>query len=476
MHLKAIDLPNGRKVHNKSIPMIGGLGIFISSYLTILIPFFIFLNNKFSFEDLGIEFFALFFGGLILMLYGMFDDIKETKAKEKFIIESIIATLLYFLGLKIQSLYNPFGADINLGLFSLPFTVLWIVGITNAINITDGIDGLASGMSFIACVMLSFVSMIFGNYTIFLISLSLAGAILGFLKYNIYPASIFLGDTGSLFLGYMISAISILACQNNANHGVYLLIPIIILAVPIMDTITSIIRRLIKGRFIFQADKEHFHHKLLTKGYTHRQAAFILCGNSLLFGIGALLLTTANHTEAFILLFLNLLGTYLILRKFAHHEIRHLAKRIKNGANGNKPSFKPFNLSLDEFKERLENSKDLFNFKEKITKLLEELEYDQMQLILKLTNKIKETKNIKLEWGSKNFYDDGRINPDDIWQVTVQLNGLNGGNGKLVLGKYIYKMTRNRLEEKWAKKIGESISDWLSNNYLKLILSIEQKN
>jgi UDP-GlcNAc:undecaprenyl-phosphate/decaprenyl-phosphate GlcNAc-1-phosphate transferase len=244
---------------------------------------------------------GLFVGGLVIALLGVYDDLRGAGAGRKFLVQFAVAGFLYALGYRIDELANPFGEPFQLGWVSLPFTAFWIVGVINAMNLVDGLDGLAGGVALVAVLTTFLISLQRVHPLMMLFSGALAGAILGFLFYNFNPATIFMGDTGSMFLGFVLATTSIQTSQKSST-AVAVLIPAIALGLPIMDTLLAMGRRALRGRPMFQADKEHIHHRLLARGLTHRQAVLVLYGFCVLLGAAALVLTYSSSLEAAFLL------------------------------------------------------------------------------------------------------------------------------------------------------------------------------
>ena len=275
-----VDQPNHRKVHTDPKPLIGGLSIVLGATAGILYlkPFYNYLV-------------PVMVGGAIILIVGMLDDKYDLKPKWKALGQFIAASVVVFSGVKINFIIIPFTDErIDLGIFSYIIAIIWIIAITNAINLIDGLDGLSAGISAIALSSILVLSII--NEQMFVISITviLIGSILGFLPYNFYPSKIFLGDTGALFLGYCIAVISILGLYKSVT--IFSLgLPIIALAVPIFDTIFAIIRRLLNKQKISTADRAHLHHKLLDMGFSHRATVLIIYGIGVSFGLSAILFT-----------------------------------------------------------------------------------------------------------------------------------------------------------------------------------------
>ncbi|WP_462410965.1 glycosyltransferase family 4 protein [Neobacillus sp. Marseille-QA0830] len=286
----ATDRPNQRKVHQSIMPRLGGLAIFVSFLAGILLlrP-----ENQFSA--------AILLGCFIIVLTGLLDDLFELPARYKLIGQLLAALGVVFLGdLQVVFINLPFGGQVQFGLFSVPFTLLWIVGITNAINLIDGLDGLAAGVSSIALITITGIAFIQGNLFVVAVGLIVLTSTLGFLIYNFHPAKIFMGDTGALFLGYIISVLSLLGFKNITF--ISFVIPVIILGVPISDTIFALLRRVIQKKPLLAPDKSHLHHCLLRMGYSHRQTVLIIYAMAAFFGLVAIIYSQARVGGALFLI------------------------------------------------------------------------------------------------------------------------------------------------------------------------------
>ncbi|WP_110928376.1 glycosyltransferase family 4 protein [Bacillus massiliglaciei] len=286
----ATDKPNERKVHMKLMPRMGGLSIFIS----FMIAFFLFIPHTALHMP-------LLTGALVIIAVGIADDIYELRPAPKFL-GQIVAALIIVLwgGLEVEFIKLPFGGEIQFGVFSIPFTILWVVMIMNAINFIDGLDGLAGGVSSIAMVTIGIMALIMNDVFVAAVALITLGSTLGFLKYNFHPAKIFMGDTGSMFLGFIIAVLSLSGFKNITV--ISLIVPIIILGVPISDTFFAIIRRLVHKKPISAPDKSHLHHCLLNSGFTHRQTVLIIYAMAASFGMAAIIFSFATMWGALLII------------------------------------------------------------------------------------------------------------------------------------------------------------------------------
>jgi UDP-GlcNAc:undecaprenyl-phosphate GlcNAc-1-phosphate transferase len=326
---------SSRKIHGRPIPRLGGVAIVLAFYapLTGLLFFHAGVNEMFLAERDHVI--GLFLGGVLIALLGVYDDLRGAGAGRKFLVQFLVAGLMYALGYRIDVLANPFGTELQLGWVSLPFTLLWIVGVINAMNLIDGLDGLAGGVALVAVLTTFLISLQRGHPLMVLLSSALAGSILGFLFYNFNPATIFMGDTGSMFLGFVL-ATSAIQTNQKSSTAVAVLIPGIALGLPIMDTLLAMARRALRGRPMFQADKEHIHHRLLARGLSHRQTVLVLYSFCILLGVVALVLTYANSVQsAFVLVALGVIA-FVALRALGYMRLDRMSEttseRRKNKA------------------------------------------------------------------------------------------------------------------------------------------------
>ncbi|MBU8905974.1 glycosyltransferase family 4 protein [Desertibacillus haloalkaliphilus] len=296
----ATDKPNERKVHQKLMARLGGLAIYISFLLGIVI-----LQPESTYTI------PILIGGFIIIVTGFLDDMMELSAKWKLFGQILAAVVVIIGGVQVQFINLPFENQLHLGWFSIPITLLWIIGITNAINLIDGLDGLAAGVSSIVLITITAMAMLDGNLFIVALGTILLGSTLGFLVHNFNPAKIFMGDTGALFLGFMIAVISLLGFKNVTVFS--LLIPVIILAVPISDTFFAIIRRIVNKKPLSAPDKSHLHHCLLRLGFSHKKTVLLIYAMSAFFGLAAVLLTQSTLWVSLLIITIILVAIELIV-------------------------------------------------------------------------------------------------------------------------------------------------------------------
>jgi len=344
--LGAVDFPGDRKVHTQPTPRLGGISIFVAFYLILIISsqFEVFYFPVGFLKEINFNW--LFAASTIVFGLGAVDDFRRIPVSIKFFFQIIAGLIVALSCYRIEVISLPFGA-LHLGIWSVPATVLWVVAITNAINLLDGLDGLAAGTSLIVCIAMFGISLINQNVGIALVSVILAGSILGFLKYNFHPASIFLGDSGAYFLGFTLSVFALRSGLKGTTTFA-LLIPMIALGLPIMDTILSMFRRLLKslhimevdpkenvvkffyldGWSMFRADRSHIHHRLVQLGFTQGKAVMLLYAVSLIFGGLALSSVYFKSLNQALLITTIGIAAYIGIRKLGYGEVQVLS----NGA------------------------------------------------------------------------------------------------------------------------------------------------
>ncbi|MBR5460772.1 MAG: undecaprenyl/decaprenyl-phosphate alpha-N-acetylglucosaminyl 1-phosphate transferase [Clostridia bacterium] len=300
--LKAIDIPkDDRRMHKKPTPRLGGLAIFLAFTVTVIL-----------FCNIDVKIIGMLCGGVLIALIGALDDIYRLSPVVKLIGQIVASFVPVLCGITIDHI-NLFGRYYHFGIFAIPITVIWIVALTNAINLVDGLDGLACGISTISAVSIMVFAILEVDLSIATIVAILVGACLGFLPYNRHPASIFMGDTGALFLGYTLSVISILGVFK-VNAFVSFVTPFLIFGLPLLDTATAMLRRVLHGVSPFHADRGHFHHKLIDLGFNQKQAVTILYSISAIFGISAVLFTAERFIAAILIIVITFVIGYLNYR------------------------------------------------------------------------------------------------------------------------------------------------------------------
>ncbi len=326
----AMDIPkDARRMHTKAMPRFGGMAIFIGTTVTLIV-----------FASQNERILPVIIGGALIYALGVIDDLKNLPAKVKFGVQLLVAVLMYAMGLRIQFITDYFGEGVLHFGTAVCFivTVLWIVGITNTINLIDGLDGLAAGTAAISSLAIAYVAYIhgdqYGMMIVCLAMLALAGSCIGFLPFNFYPAKIFMGDGGSLFLGFMIATLSVVGPLKRSTI-IAVVVPVLVLGIPIFDTFFAILRRVVNRRPIMEADKGHLHHRLMALGYGQRRAVLMLYGISAIMGMAAVLVSRELYKDALVLVGIAAIYLYVFL----------------TDPNHKMPQIKAVNIAKEERKE-----------------------------------------------------------------------------------------------------------------------------
>ena len=304
--LHAIDQPKARGMHTRPMPRLGGVAIVLGFMATVLVlfPYIQGLERR--------QFVGFLIGCAIIVVLGIFDDIYTLRARFKLVFQIIAALVVVFSGIRIEVVLWPITTALEF--FSIPFTLLWIVGVTNAVNLIDGLDGLAAGVSSIAAFSLMILCIITGSETAVVLTAALAGSCIGFLPRNFNPAEIFMGDSGSTFLGFVLAVSSILGVFKG-----YAILAVVVsmlcLGLPVFDTLFAMCRRMAKGQSIMQPDRGHLHHRLIDRGYTQKQAVLILYGISAACGILAIILSV-RRAETFVVVLLTVFLLSMVVYYF----------------------------------------------------------------------------------------------------------------------------------------------------------------
>ncbi|HYJ88705.1 MAG TPA: MraY family glycosyltransferase [Pyrinomonadaceae bacterium] len=325
-----LDVPvDGRRMHSKAVPRLGGVAIYISCLLALAtLPF---IDNILTQTLRGYtpQILVALIPATLVFLFGVYDDLRGTNATVKLVALGAIATLFFIMGGRVEFLSIPFLGSFQLpGIVSFIVTVVWLVAIANAFNLIDGMDGLASGAALFASLVILTISFAQGQPVMIVFSLVLCGALAGFLRYNFNPASIFLGDSGALFVGFTLAAMSVVGSQK-ASTAVAIVIPILAFGVPVVDTVVTIARRFVSRKPVFQGDNEHIHHMLIARGWSQQRAVLILYAACAAFGLTAILFSGTSSRLIGFGLFVLAVITILALGHLRYHEVDELRAGFK---------------------------------------------------------------------------------------------------------------------------------------------------
>jgi len=349
-----VDPCGERKVHVNPVPRIGGVAIVLSVAVSMTAIIGLFGQHVLAANARGLA--TVIGGALAVHLVGLVDDVRPMHARWKFLAQVVIALGVYLVGLRVTTLSLPFAGIVNLGsAIGMVFTIAWFVGITNAFNLIDGLDGLAAGAALFALTTMFVVASFNGLVGAATVTIILAGATVGFLCFNFHPASIFLGDSGSLFLGFMLAGIGLLGSQKSPTV-IAVAIPIVSLGLPVLDTALAVARRFLRGQPIFSADRAHIHHRLLSLGHSPRRVALLLYSACALLGLSGMLLVNDSAYVAVVLLVIGL-GVGLAIQRLRYYEFEELARLVKRGVRQRKVIRR--NVRIHEASNRVSDLTDL---------------------------------------------------------------------------------------------------------------------
>jgi UDP-GlcNAc:undecaprenyl-phosphate GlcNAc-1-phosphate transferase len=325
-----LDEPSdGRRLHTIATPRLGGVAVFLSMLLG-LMPL-LFIRNLFteSLRGTAPRLLVLLVPAALTLALGTLDDLRGLKAWQKFAGLVVASTVFYAMGGRIENVTIPFVGSVHIPIvLGLVLTIFWIVSITNAFNLLDGIDGLATGAAVFSSLVIVFISLTQSSPLLIAVSLMLSGALVGFLRYNFNPASIFLGDSGALFVGFMIAALSVEGTQK-ASTAVTVAIPLVALGLPIVDTMVTIGRRFLGRRPLFQGDREHIHHMLLERGWSQRRTVLVLYGVCASFALLTLLFASNSANVTALVLFVVGVAVVIGVGQLRYHEVDELKASVK---------------------------------------------------------------------------------------------------------------------------------------------------
>jgi UDP-GlcNAc:undecaprenyl-phosphate GlcNAc-1-phosphate transferase len=302
-----------RKIHGRPIPRLGGIAIVAAFYVPLLALQAFDSGAAAAFGAASERATALFAGGLVIAALGLYDDLRGATARTKLFVQFSVAAVAYGFGYRIDAVALPLVGVIELGPLGVPLTLLWIAGVINAFNLIDGLDGLAGGVALVTLVSVFSIALGAGDALLILVAATLAGAVLGFLFFNFNPASIFMGDTGSMFLGFALATTSIQASHRSPT-AVALLVPVIALGLPIADTLLAMARRALRGAPLFSADRGHIHHRLLARGLSQRETVLTLYGFCACLGGTAMVVFGSSDGEALLALSFLAAGGLAVMR------------------------------------------------------------------------------------------------------------------------------------------------------------------
>lgn len=373
-----VDPVGERKVHVHPVPRIGGVAIVLAVALAMTAAMTLFGQHVLAENGRGLV--TVIGGALAVHIVGLIDDVRPMRARWKFLAQIAIACGVFIAGVRVSTLSLPFAGIVDLGgIIGMVFTVVWFVGITNAFNLIDGLDGLAAGAALFALSTMFVVASYNGLVGPATVTIILAGATVGFLCFNFHPASIFLGDSGSLFLGFMLAGIGLLGSQKSPTV-IAVAIPIVSLGLPVLDTTLAVARRFLRGQPIFTADRAHIHHRLLSLGHSPRRVALLLYSACALLGLGGMLLVNDSAYVAVVLVVIGL-GVGLAVQRLRYYEFEELARVLRRGVHQRKNIGR--NVRIREASHRVSELTNLDRVFETLEATFEEDEFECAEVRLR---------------------------------------------------------------------------------------------
>jgi UDP-GlcNAc:undecaprenyl-phosphate/decaprenyl-phosphate GlcNAc-1-phosphate transferase len=372
---------DGRHVHDSPLPRLGGVAIFLAFSLSLMLWLFLALVFPRRLQGfVPTTLLRIYVPACLIFCLGIYDDLHGAGPYLKFTTQAIAAVMLFAGGMRILDLPVLFGQHTFPWFIGLPVTVLWVVAITNAFNLIDGLDGLAAGSALFSTLVFFVVALVNHSWLGSLMSVALAGAILGFLRFNFNPATIFLGDSGSLFIGFLLSALALAGAQK-APTFVAVAIPVVSFGLPILETALSILRRLIGGRPVFTADREHIHHKLLKMGFSHRQVVIVLYAVSAVFALLSLFLLWPTGSTLGLVLAVVGTGIWLGVQHLNYPEFGELRRVAQRTIDQRQIVIN--NLAVRRAVEELKLASDFAQVRSILTAAFETNDFDAFELHLK---------------------------------------------------------------------------------------------
>lgn len=449
----AIDLPdNGRRIHLRPTPRLGGIAIYFAFLLTLLcVPLLGNLVSQ-SFRANLPRLAALLVPATFIFLFGIYDDFKGSSAPQKIIAQALATAMLFGFGFRIDALSLPFGGSWELpAVVSFLLTALWVVGITNAFNLIDGIDGLAAGASVFALLSILFFSIAQGNPEISLIAVVLVGAVIGFLRFNFNPATIFLGDSGSLFLGFMAAALSIVGSQKGSTI-IAIAIPLVSFGLPVVEAGLSLVRRFLGGDSLLAGDRGHIHHMLLRRGLTQRQVVIVLYAICAVFSLFGLMLLNPQRSLAALIFIVLGVGILFGVQHLRYAEFTELGSQIREGVKRRRRSV-AVNVRVRRTTADLGTARNLEQFLAALEDMLALNEFDCVLLEVnreapifekyaaryRALNSEEHRRRVIWAWERGETALEKILGSDQFWTLRVPLTGARGGAlGAVVFYRYLF--------------------------------------
>jgi UDP-GlcNAc:undecaprenyl-phosphate/decaprenyl-phosphate GlcNAc-1-phosphate transferase len=431
---------NERHLHSSPLPRLGGVAIFLSFSMCMAAAVFWVWHNRRLHAGFSVKtLFTILAPATLVFLLGVYDDVRGVGPYFKFAVQGIAATVLFLGGLRIVNIPVLFGDSQLPWYIGLPCTILWVLAITNAFNLIDGLDGLAAGSALFSTLVAFVVALLNGPTLVTVMTIALAGAIIGFLRFNFNPATIFLGDSGSLFIGFLLSALALEGAQK-APTIVAVAIPVVSFGLPILETSLSIVRRLISGRPVFTADREHIHHKLLQHGMTHRQVVILLYGVSAVFALLSLFLLWPTGSSLGLVLAVVGIGVWIGVQHLGYLEFGELARVAHRTLD--QPQIFVNNLAIRRATEELKVARDYEQVRRILLAAFGSNDFDSFELRLESqsgepfaadgSELSAARRNVGFRWSKPGLASIGETTP--LWSISLDLlSSANRRRGTLLV-------------------------------------------
>ena len=378
MQLDAVSSIGSRHATQRRVPRLGGVGIAIALFAPLFGLFLVENAVADLFRREWQKVVGMALGAAAMCAVGARDDTKGVRALHKLLVQILCASLAYAVGFRIDAVQLPIFGELSMGVFGLPITIFWIVGITNAVNLIDGLDGLAAGVVFFAGVTNFVTAIIAGQVFSAMVMAAMLGALIAFLFYNFNPARIFMGDSGSYFLGYVMATTALVGASQKASTAVSLLVPMVALGVPIFDTLFAILRRFLEKRPLFSPDRGHIHHRLLDLGITHRRAVLILYSVSLIFTVASIAIYLGRSWQVGLALMTATLVLFGLVRFLGYFSQLHWRKRLQARIRGRDTEL--LRHALPSFVQRFQSIQTKDQLFLELESMAEEVELTELEL------------------------------------------------------------------------------------------------
>lgn len=437
--LRLLDVPDrGRKLHRTGVPRLGGVGIFVSFFLSLGLLLLFPSQSSSALRGMLPQIWKIMVPATLVFLLGLADDVLRLPAKLKFFCQCGAASLLWFMGMRIEVVNFPLVGQIALDpIFGFAATVFWLVLVTNAFNFIDGMDGLAAGIALFSSLSVMILSILGGHLFAPMLAAPLAGACLGFLRYNWHPAKIFMGDGGSYFLGFTLGAMA-LFCASKAATLTAIAVPIAIVGVPLVDTFLAVVRRFLSGQPLFVADGEHMHHRLLKTGISHHLVVLIMYGITVAFGFLAFLnlWVQVTWTTASIPLFMAVLMVWLV-RHLDYEEFAAVADILRKAMRFQRQGVAN-HVRLLRFIREMKDAKTPQSLFLSVEKLMGGIGFDAVLLQLRPQAPPQSPPQIAYQWTWAKD-DASHLSTGDVWVLRIPLRTATGIAGHVFLLRAIAK-------------------------------------